>query len=358
VLPALGAAGTTGETTEEFDLRPTWEALAQDPGFLGLKPEPERAAVVAFYTQADPVPPAAVPLPAGWTLETVGSAAWSPASLSFPETGVQDLHESGGDGLPPTPEMAEGLGPGTKLLISVPEEPGIVALCTANFLWQDKDGRLYLGTAGHCLLPKGKVATHGYRADYDASKVRVRACYTLCAMGGESGFIVQGYLVDLGPVAYARQTGPGGDLGNDFGIVRIPTSLHSAARAQVPVWGGPHGMGYFPGDLLDLDREVLHYGNGKGWGETPASRARVGFAVIAMGINWQAAMLASAGDSGSPVLSGKVDTDGDVLRGEDALGILTHALEPAGGLGGGTTIQQARGMAREAGITLTLVEAS
>lgn len=71
----------------------------------------------------------------------------------------------------PVPSTGSGIGPGSLLLISI---GGGQFSCTANFIWTDGTKK-YLGTAGHCLLPENKIATHGPGADYNPSGTTVWA---------------------------------------------------------------------------------------------------------------------------------------------------------------------------------------
>jgi hypothetical protein len=153
----------------------------------------------------------------------------------------------------------------------------------------------------------------------------------------------------LGPVVYARQyVGTQAnqvDIGNDFGLVTIPSSLAGIVRPTEPVWGGPNGTA--PGTFPSV---VCVYGNGVGLGETFATKARAG---VGMGIKngaWFADMPSSPGDSGSAVLN---CTPGSPPT---ALGILTHLdLNGDQGVVAGTTVAQAISMAQEAGLNLQVV---
>src|SRR5438876_4212193 len=137
-----------------------------------------------------------------------------------------------------TPAMAQNIGPGSHLLIDIPNA-GTFG-CTANFVWASGNVR-YLGAAGHCFLPASATATHGVGANYDASGVVVRVCVSNCSFGGATGFTVTGTLVQLGAVVYARKTDADGDIGNDVGVVTIPMALASMVRPSMPVFGGPTG---------------------------------------------------------------------------------------------------------------------
>jgi len=259
-----------------------------------------------------------------------------------------------------TPQMAENIGPGSHLIIEIPAE-GTFG-CTANFVWEDGMTR-YLGAAGHCFIPPRATATHGPGADYNAAGVRVSVCVSNCSFGGLTGFVLEGDLVALGDVAYARQTAADGDIGNDFGIVTIPSSFASLVRPSMPVFGGPHTI-----ENVQQLQPVCHYGNGVLVGETFLTMARVGVGGGSTPTYWVADSAAAPGDSGSALVT--CESDGTTFRGRGAAGILTHlglrvcpctieidnmTVTVQQGFVFGTTIARAIEMAQEAGIVLTLV---
>lgn len=248
-----------------------------------------------------------------------------------------------------TPAMAQNIGPGSHLIIDIPGA-GTFG-CTANFVWAAGSLR-FLGAAGHCFIPEGTTATHGPGADYDASAVQVSVCVSNCSFGGQTGFILTGDLVVLGQVAYARQTAGDGDIGNDFGIVAIPDSLASRIRPSEPVFGGPTTI-----EQVQVGQPVCHYGNGVIFGETFLTMGRVGIGGGSNAKYWSGDLIAAPGDSGSAVLTCIADANG--FGGVGAAGVLTHLGFEVGvsqhGFVFGTTTMRAIEMAREAGISLTLV---
>jgi hypothetical protein len=218
-------------------------------------------------------------------------------------------------------------------------------------VWADGATR-YLGAAGHCFLAEGTTATHGSGADFDASGVRVFVCVSNCSFGGQTGFTLTGDLVELGAVAYARQTDVDGDVGNDFGIVTIPPALASRIRPSMPVFGGPTTTA-----TVALGQPVCHYGNGVLVGESFVTMARVGVGGGSTAKYWMGDLAAAPGDSGSAVVT--CELSGTDLVGRGAAGVLTHlgveVIGPEHGFVLGTTIARAIEMAREAGVMLTLV---
>lgn len=264
-------------------------------------------------------------------------------------TDIRDLAEPQRDAKPPVPEDAVGIGPGSPILTTIPGEGTFI--CTANFVYKDGTN-YYLGAAGHCFLPEGKVGTHGPGADYNAAGVVTEVCVATCYLGGELTGLI-GDFRTLGSVAYARQTGPGGDIGNDFGAVAVPASLVSLLRPELPMWEGPTGADGFEG----TGQVLAHYGNGIDSGSFFATKGRLGTSLNdGVSNSWQANLQINGGDSGSPVVHTTVDTTKDVVTGAKALGIVTHGLVTGTvPLAWGTSIEQAISMATQANLHLTLV---
>lgn len=249
-------------------------------------------------------------------------------ALQETASGLQTLaHEAPvewgpGDPIPgvPRPEAETGIGPGTKLWI---ERPNHATFCTANFLWENRSGALYIGTAGHCLMPSDVSATHGEDAEFDPSSVRVHslvdACPSSCHFQSEDVS-----WVELGPVAYARK-----GIGFDFALIALPADLHDHIRFDMPVWGGPDGDA-----LLEPGETVLHYGYGSVYGSNPETRARVGVGLEPVDVSplfgdvFAYLGTVSGGDSGSAVVVGREDAGGPTYGGAQAIGLVTHTTSP------------------------------
>jgi hypothetical protein len=250
-----------------------------------------------------------------------------------------------------TPGVANGMGSGSALLITIPDEGRFG--CTANFVWA-AGGRRYLGAAGHCFLPADRAATHGAGADYDASGVVVEVCIRDCDGNFNVNQLI-GTWVRLGPVAYARQAdGAGEGVGNDFGVVEIPREVQEHIRTALPVWGGPSGV-----ETLAVGAPACHYGHGLVVGELFPTKARAGVGGGADHAAWMGDFAAAFGDSGSGLVGCTLQLTG--LRGTGAIGVLTHigvSVDPATGEHGvtfGTTVARAIEMAREAHLRLELL---
>lgn len=258
---------------------------------------------------------------------------------------------------------ATGIGPGSPILITIPGEGRFG--CTANFVWKS-GGQYYLGAAGHCFLPTVKKSTHGEGADYDASGVTVQVCVENCQGNFRTALLV-GTMVNLGKVAYARQTDPTDTepVGNDFGVVEIPAEAEHLIRPAMPVWGGPTGF-----SKVEQGKLACHYGNGVGAGEVFPTKARVGVGGGGDDAFWMGDFVGTFGDSGS-ALNG-CETDGVTIVGTGAAGVLTHLgvsvcpcdvkyknirIIAEHGVVFGTTTRRAIEMGKEAGLDLSLIDA-
>lgn len=265
--------------------------------------------------------------PAGTTVPTAD--ARDQAALSTPRIRTLEwTHPAGAEpGMPdPVPRPEVGIGPGSELFIE--RTDGSTTTCTANFVWTDQHGELYLGTAGHCVLAEDENATHGPNADTDASNVEVQVavehCYLQfffptdepadCQLGdGPTA-------TPLGGVAYANRIDT-----RDFALIEIPDALVPHVRTDVPRWGSFQGEvgGTDPGD------SVGYYGHGIAYGSTPATRGRAGVSFDGHPLRpdaaaWAAQGPVSGGDSGSPVVT--LEPGGNALQAESALGIVTHGV--------------------------------
>ena len=277
------------------------------------------------------------------------------------------------------PEQASGIRPGSQMFIEYPD--GTTAGCSANFVWRDgsgggggggngggppdhanghddddggSSGDLYIGAAGHCFLPPDTNASKNAKRKeedqddvYNVKQLDVSVCAD-CTRGGLNGLVVRGKTIDLGDVVYARQQLPDGSaVGHDFGLVKIPSNAEPLVDPSMPQWGGPDGSldGAAP-----PGSPVNQYGAGVGNGEVFATMGSSGASFGDGGTDgdaWFAAIRASFGDSGSPLV-------GDRSIDRPAAGILTHLTT----LGtAGTTIGRCKEMtAEDTGLDIEVVQ--
>lgn len=242
------------------------------------------------------------------------------------------------------PSRSTGIQPGSMLFTTFPEGP-TTAGCTANFVWEDCRGDLYIGAAGHCFLPGDAVATDNTASDeerrngetYDPSGLTVTVCAD-CTFGGATALsVVKGPVIELGEVVYARQVERNGTEGpgHDFGLVRIPSDKRELVDPSLPQWDGPNGVS---NDAIELGLPVNFYGSGVANGEVYPTKGRIGDSLGGGtdGNIWYGVLRSTPGDSGGPLI-------GALGTGKEAGGILTH-LTTSGVAG--TTMSQCKKMVR------------
>lgn len=251
------------------------------------------------------------------------------------------------------PEQATGIRPGSQMLINFAD--GTTAGCTANFIWRDAQGgdsggSLYIGAAGHCFLPEGPADQRAQRQHEDGENLNklidsVKVCAD-CTFGGAMGLIVvEGAVIELGQVAYARWGNPAEDddspVGHDFGMVEIKHNQEDAIDPSMPQFGGPNAVSE---GAVDPGQPINQYGAGVGNGEVFPTMGSHGVSFGDGGSDdraWYGGIRASPGDSGSPIQS---TTAGEGIEGDEAAGILTHIT--GSGIAG-TTIGRCKEMVKE-----------
>jgi len=240
----------------------------------------------------------------------------------------------------PLPEPATGIRPGSQMIITI-EDDGTYG-CSANFVWEDTstvvgegdvDDRerhpLYIGAAGHCFLGEGPADSRAARQHEEGTDTNqridaVKVCAD-CTFGGATGLLVQGPVIELGDVVYARQTSPveddDGGVGHDFGLVEIKPDQEEAVDPSMPEFGGPTGVS---DAAVPAGTPINQYGAGIGNGEVYPTQGSNGSSLGDGGTDndaWFAALRATPGDSGSPIQSSAAGTG---VEGDEAAGILTH----------------------------------
>lgn len=282
-------------------------------------------------------------------------------------------------------ERAEGIRPGSQLFA---DYGGEVGGCTANFIWReagsngddedvdltdevtdgpqtadagtaDLDGTLYIGSAGHCFLPEGADADEDAARDHEDGRDVEDITVTLCAdctFGGVTGLSIQGEVIELGDVVYARQTDPeeeGGDgVGHDFGLVEVPEEAEHLVDPTLPRFGGPHDVSE---GAVSAGELINQYGAGIANGEVSLTQSSNGISLGDLGDDesWYAAVRASPGDSGSPIQAS--DLGSGLPQGSAAAGVLTHLT--TGGTAGTTMGRSKEMVAEDIGLDIEVVRA-
>ncbi len=227
--------------------------------------------------------------------------------------------------------------------------PGVMmytkgAQCTANFVFADRRGRVYLGYAAHCAGKGAATDTNGCRTGSWPLGTRVRFTDDGTPVDG-------GTTVGRGRLAYSswrtmrslRVRSARACAYNDFALVRVGRGYVRRVNPTMPFWGGPVGLdrtGTAPGDPVD------GYGNSSLRAGATALSPKQGVSLGDEAGGWTRTVYTATpgipGDSGSGFLDGS----------GRALGVLsTVALAPLTGSNGvGDLYRELRFARRHAGI--------
>ena len=133
------------------------------------------------------------------------------------------------------------------------------AQCTANFVYTDGAGTVYVGYAAHC-------AGTGSSTDTDGCQTQSLPLGTKVTFNEGGSLISEGTQVGSGTLAYsswdamhkAGETDPNTCAYNDLALVKVNAADVAKVNPSVPFWGGPTGIdtnGTAAGD------RVYTYGN-------------------------------------------------------------------------------------------------
>jgi hypothetical protein len=168
--------------------------------------------------------------------------------------------------------------------------------CTANFVYTDARGEVYLGQAAHCSGTGGATETDGCRAASLPLGTRV--------VLGDSG--VTGTLAYNSWITMQRrgERNPDACTHNDLALVKIPAGAVGRVNPSVPVWGGPVGLDT---DGTQRAEPVLSYGNSSLRGGMLS--AKRGHSLGSVDHGWSHPVYTDSpgvpGDSGSAFLDGQ-----------------------------------------------------
>ncbi len=167
--------------------------------------------------------------------------------------------------------------------------------CTANFVFFDGAGDVYIGQAAHC-------AGTGAATETDGCDSGSRPLGTPVRVSGAS---------HPGTLAYSswiamQQNGEQDEntcAYNDFALIRLDRRDHGKVNPSVPVWGGPTKLG---GDTT-LGSKVYTYGNSSLRLGLSLLSPKEGYSLGETGDGWSHDVYTVTpgvpGDSGSPFLS-------------------------------------------------------
>ncbi|WP_183095247.1 hypothetical protein [Nocardioides stalactiti] len=179
------------------------------------------------------------------------------------------------------------------------------AQCTANFVFTDRRGRVYVGYAAHCAGRGGQTDTNG--CDTPSYPLGTRVTF-----GDGGNVLTEPTVVGHGRLAYSSwmtmqrigTTRSAPCNYNDFALVRVDRGDVAKVNPSVPVWGGPTGVdrdGVVAGDT------VYFYGNSGLLGGGGQVSPRTATVAGSMGGGWSHQVRSTVsgvpGDSGSGYLS-------------------------------------------------------
>lgn len=195
------------------------------------------------------------------------------------------------------------------------------AQCTANFVFTDSSGTVYVGYAAHCAGTGDSDETDGCETDSLPLGTEV-------TFRSNGNVIDEGTEVGTGTLAYSswltmQENGETDDntcAYNDLALVEVDDDSLSDVNPTVPFWGGPDGLatnGTSEGD------QIYSFGNSSLRGGIEELSPKTGFSLGDEGDGWShngyTVTPGIPGDSGS----GFMDSDGN------AVGVLsTLALAP------------------------------
>ena len=169
--------------------------------------------------------------------------------------------------------------------------------CTANFVFLDAAGTVYLGQSAHCASTSGPTVVDGCRGVSLPLGTPVRV----------SGASLPGVLAYSSWIAMqsAGEQDASTCLNNDFALIRLDPADVGRTNPSVPFFGGPVALDT---DGTQQGEQVVTYGNSSlRFGLTSTSPKR-GISTGTSGQGWRHTVYTVSpgipGDSGSPVLDG------------------------------------------------------
>jgi hypothetical protein len=224
--------------------------------------------------------------------------------------------------------------------------------CTANFVFTDAAGAVYIGQAAHCAGTGGATETNGC----DSGSLPLGTRVSLNRGGSLAS---EGEQVGQGTMVYSswltmqqrNESDPSTCDFNDLALVKIDAADVSKVNPSVPFWGGPVGLntaGTTQGET------VYSYGNSslRGGVEELSPKQGASLGTDADGWNHQVFTVTPGipGDSGSAFLDSSGNALGTLstvqlapLAGSNGVGDIAHELAYAQQFGGFSGLTLAQG---------------
>ena len=147
---------------------------------------------------------------------------------------------------------------------TAPIHPGTMmytdgAQCTANFVYTDASGNVYVGYAAHCAGKGEATDTNG--CEQDSVPLGTKVTFT-----NDGNLASEGTTVGTGTLAYSSwitenqigTTDANTCAYNDLALVKVDSGSVSKVNPSVPFWGGPTGIDT---DGTKAGDRVWTYGN-------------------------------------------------------------------------------------------------
>lgn len=206
--------------------------------------------------------------------------------------------------------------------------------CTANFVFSDNSGNVYIGQAAHCSGTGAATDTNGC----DAGTLPLGTKVTLVGSGvtGEIAYSSWNTMQDR------SETNEDACAYNDLALVKIPAAAVSKTNPSVPFWGGPTALDTNGTTTLET---VLSYGNSSLRGGITQLSPKQGKSLGTEGNGWSHSVYTVSpgipGDSGSAFLDATGKAIGTLstlaiapIAGSNGVGDLSHELAYAQAYGG------------------------
>lgn len=167
--------------------------------------------------------------------------------------------------------------------------------CTANFVFYDGNGDIYIGQAAHCASTGGSTDTNGCETESLplGTPVRVKGASAPGTLAYSSWLAMQA----------VQESDPDACAYNDFALIQLDPADYDKVNPSVPFWGGPTRLG----GNTSLGDKVYSYGNsGLRLGLSPLS-PKEGYSLGQFSGGWTHDVYTVTpgipGDSGSAFLS-------------------------------------------------------
>jgi hypothetical protein len=147
---------------------------------------------------------------------------------------------------------------------TAPIHPGVMmytegAQCTANFVYTDGAGNVYVGYAAHCAGTGAATDTNGCKAESLPLGTKV-------TFAEDGSLASEGTTVGTGTLAYSSwltmqkngETDENTCAYNDLALVKVDPADVGKVNPSVPFWGGPVGL---DSDGTAAGETVYSYGN-------------------------------------------------------------------------------------------------